>query len=167
MDTGGTVNLSASTWNICYMFTSSCYLYSRTWSFNPFPTASLSTCAKMCNGFSLMYGEVTMDLCDVTGVWCTALSFSVLSNLHRWVGEEDKCCPGVLSLATDKRIPHIPQYIQYPHSPAFCPPFCTPPAPGNVFLGGRTYLWGYSKPVNIIWAIWGVKEILSKCLLWT
>lgn len=39
MDTGGTVNLSASTWNICCMFSSSCYLYSRTWSFNPFTTA--------------------------------------------------------------------------------------------------------------------------------
>lgn len=168
MDAGGTVNLSASTWNICCMFSSSCYLYSRTWSFNPFTTAPLSICAKkMCKGFSLMSREVTMDLCDVTGIWCSPLSCSVLSNLHRWVGEEDKCCPGVPRLATDKRIPDVPQYMEYPHSPSFSPSSCTASAPGNICLGGRAYLWGYFKLTNIILAIQCLKEIISKCLLWT
>lgn len=127
-----------------------------------------SICAKkMCNGFTLMFGEVTMDLCDVTGIWRSALSCGVLSNLHRWVGEEDKCCPGVPGLATDKRIPDVPQYIEYPYSLSFSPPSRTAPAPGNFCLGRRAYLWGYSKLDNIILAIWDLKEKISKCLLWT
>lgn len=58
-----------------------------------------------------------MDLCDVTGIWHSALRSNALSNLHRWVGEINKCRPGVPSLAADKRIPDVPQYIEYPYSP--------------------------------------------------
>lgn len=147
MDTGGTVNWSASTYNICCVFSSPCYLYSRTWSLNPFTTAPLSICAKMCNGFTLIFREVTMDLCDVTGIRHSALKSNVLSNLHRWVGEKDKCCPGVLSFAGDKRIPDVPQDSEYPYSPFFSPPYFTPPSQ-------KCLSWGKSTFLRIFQTIW-------------